>query len=41
MLRVKEAPMHRTCARAWPTMQKQHGLAARIANLFPIHDMPR
>jgi hypothetical protein len=32
--------MHRTCARAWPAMQKQHRLAAWIAHLFPIHDMP-
>jgi hypothetical protein len=40
MMRVKEAPMHRTGTSARATMQEEHGLATGIAHLFPIHDMP-
>jgi hypothetical protein len=40
MMRVKEAPMHRAGTSARATMQEQHRLPARIAHLFPIHDMP-
>jgi hypothetical protein len=40
MMRVKEAPMHRTCAGTRPAMQEEHGLPARIAHLFPIHHVP-
>lgn len=39
-MRVKEAPMHRAGACARPAMEEQHRLAAGIAHLFPIHDMP-
>ena len=37
---VEEAAVHRAGARAGPAMQEQHRLAARVAHLLPIHDVP-
>src|SRR5262245_63048436 len=41
MLRVEEAPMHRSCAGAGSAVQKQRRGAARVPGLFPIHYMAR
>ncbi len=38
---IEEAPMHGARARARPAMQEQHGAAARVADLLPIHDVAR
>jgi hypothetical protein len=35
--RVEEAAMDGASAGAWAAMQEQHGAAARVADLFPIH----
>ena len=40
-IRVEEAAVHRAGARAGAAVQEQHRPAARVAHLFPIHDMVR